>query len=53
MSSIFPHEDQEVLLGGLVREFEGELGLAWLSGWDLLDGFDDLDEVGWPDVVIC
>jgi hypothetical protein len=48
-----PHEDQEVLLGGLVRELKGELRLAWLSWWDLLDGFYDLNEVGWPDIVVC
>jgi hypothetical protein len=53
MTSIFLYEDQEVLLGCLVREFEGELWSAWLSGQDLLDGPDDFDEVGQPDVAIC
>ena len=49
---MLPHEDEEVLLGCFLGEFKGELWSARLSGRDLLDGPDDVDEVCRPDVSI-
>jgi hypothetical protein len=52
-SSLFPHEGQIVLLGSFVHEFERELRSSWLSGRGFLDGSNDIDEVGRPDVIVC
>ncbi len=47
------HERQIIFLGGFGREFEGELSLGWLLEGGLFDGLDNVDQVGWPDFVIC
>jgi hypothetical protein len=43
---VFAHECQKVFLGGLGREFKAELWGSWFSKGGLLDGLNDIDQVG-------
>ncbi len=49
----FLHEHQIIFLGGFTSEFKGQLSLGWLLGEGLFDFLDDVNQVGWPDFVIC
>ena len=45
VSPVLVHQHQLILLGSLVREFEGEFGRGWLSRGNSHDGSDDIDQI--------